>query len=385
MSVYGKLLHIYNDCRRNGQWAKLVLETTNGQEHFTFSSRKPAHRRAAGHPNSGNHQTTGNHYQVASKTPQSAAGTSQSAAGTSQSAAGSSKPAAGNPQSAAGNPLKDAGNLPSSSGNPLTAEKSRKSQSTWNRDSRRWRAWIRNKVARTDELEEPAAAPPSYAPRQPPSSSLVCSMNIETPPPPSHPSQDLPPAAQPPPPSNILSTQTCSSPNPSAIPSDGHTHTPLQPLIIRQPDPAPTPTPLLPPSPIPQLDGPHGCHPVNMYAGLDELASPTVPSPLRSLNTSPIPQVDGINVNNAEDGDSEEDGNSDETSESEEDDDRSTPICCLRRRRPDPHEEEDSGADSDALPRKVYKLHQRMSEEDNRSTTPHFNSAGWRRPTRQRP
>ena len=195
MSVYGKLLHIYYDCRRNGQWAKLVLETTNGQEHFTFSSRKPAHRRAAGHPHSGNHQTTGNRCRVASKTPQSAAGTSQPAAGipqsadgtsqpaagTSQSAAGSSQPAAGNPQSAAGNPLKDAGNLPSSSGNPLTAEKSRKSQSTWNRDSRRWRAWIRNKVARTDGLEESEAAPPSYAPRQPPSSSLVCFMNIDTP------------------------------------------------------------------------------------------------------------------------------------------------------------------------------------------------------------
>ena len=150
MSVYGKLLHIYNDCRRNGQWAKLVLETTNGQEHFTFSSRKPAHRRAAGHPHSGNHQTTGNHHCVAGKTPQSATGIPQSAAGTPQSADGTSQSAVETHQSATGNPLKDAGNLPSSSGNLLTAEKSRKSQSTWNRDSRRWRAWIRNKVARTD-------------------------------------------------------------------------------------------------------------------------------------------------------------------------------------------------------------------------------------------
>ena len=105
-------------------------------------------------------------------------------------------------------------------------------------------------------------------------------------------------------------------------------------------------------------------------AGVEEMPSPLVPRSRRPLSTSPIPQVDGNHVD----------------SESEEEDDASTPPCCLRRRRPDPNEEEDSsGADSDALPWKVYRIHQRMSEEDNRSTTPHFNSAGWRRPTRQRP
>ena len=53
MSIYGKLLHIYNSCMRNGQLAKLVLETTDGQERFTFSSQEPAHGLAAGYPHSG--------------------------------------------------------------------------------------------------------------------------------------------------------------------------------------------------------------------------------------------------------------------------------------------------------------------------------------------
>ena len=46
--------------------------------------------------------------------------------------------------------------------------------------------------------------------------------------------------------------------------------------------------------------------------GEEELASPPVLSPLRPLSTSPIPQVDGINVDHAEDSDSEEDGDSEE-------------------------------------------------------------------------
>ena len=53
-------------------------------------------------------------------------------------------------------------------------------------------------------------------------------------------------------------TYTCSSPNPSVVPCDGH----IQPLISQQPDPAATPTPLLPPSPIPQLDGEVGFQPI---------------------------------------------------------------------------------------------------------------------------
>ena len=70
MSVYWKLLHIYNECRRNGQWAKLELETTNGQEEITFSSRKPAQRRgAAEYPNPGNHLTPGNRRRVTRSSP----------------------------------------------------------------------------------------------------------------------------------------------------------------------------------------------------------------------------------------------------------------------------------------------------------------------------
>ena len=98
MSIYGKLLYIYNSCRRNGQLAKLVLETTDGQERFTFSSQKPAHGLAAGYPHSGIHWTTGNHHWVAGKTPKSAAGIPQSANRTPQSVAGTLKICRWNPQ-----------------------------------------------------------------------------------------------------------------------------------------------------------------------------------------------------------------------------------------------------------------------------------------------
>ena len=68
MSVYGKL-HIYNDCRSNGQLANLVLETTNSQEQFTFSSRIPAHQRAAKHPHSGIQEDYKNCYFYLTYTP----------------------------------------------------------------------------------------------------------------------------------------------------------------------------------------------------------------------------------------------------------------------------------------------------------------------------
>ena len=109
--------------------------------------------------------------------------------------------------------------------------------------------------------------------------------------------------------------------------------------------------------------------------GTGKMTSPPVPrSGRRPLSTSPIPQVDGINAD------------SDNNSESEEDDDRSTSFCRSRhRRRNYGTEEEDSGADSDAVPWRVYRPHQLMSQKDNQSATPHLNSAGKRRPTRLRP
>lgn len=86
-SIFLQVWTLYHTCRQNGVWAKIVVETSGGEEEYTFSSRK----------------------QLYSETKRK----------------------------------------PPSSPKPFTPSNKRKSPSKWRKDNVKWRAWLEKKLQET--------------------------------------------------------------------------------------------------------------------------------------------------------------------------------------------------------------------------------------------
>ena len=103
-SIFLQVWTLYQTCRRNGVWAKIVVETSGGEEEYTFSSRK----------------------QLYSETKRK----------------------------------------PPSSPKPFTPSNKRKSPSKWRKDNVKWRAWLEKKLQETSGPSGPCGPPCEETPSE---------------------------------------------------------------------------------------------------------------------------------------------------------------------------------------------------------------------------
>ena len=171
-NLFSSLLSNFRQCKAKGTWAKLELETCNGEEQVSFTARAPdppvrAARRpptVVGHPP---RQHAGFRRPAAGQPPNPTAGQTQaagqpptSAAGQTQAAGHPSTPASGHPQAAglptttavgqtqaAGQPptpaagQRQAAGFPPKPANDYPTVFRKKTPSTWRRDNQRFISW----------------------------------------------------------------------------------------------------------------------------------------------------------------------------------------------------------------------------------------------------
>ena len=222
-NLFSSLLSNFRQCKAKGTWAKLELETCNGEEQVSFTARAPdppvrAARRpptVVGHPP---RQHAGFRRPAAGQPPNPTAGQTQaagqpptSAAGQTQAAGHPSTPASGHPQAAglptttavgqtqaAGQPptpaagQRQAAGFPPKPANDYPTVFRKKTPSTWRRDNQRFISWCYKRNPTPPHGLPRVQIPPSH-PADPATPAVSDPLQAATPP------QGLPRVQIPPP------------------------------------------------------------------------------------------------------------------------------------------------------------------------------------------